>query len=345
MFGVQPLARSLDAALRDAADDKQPVRLSAVRDLAAHAAEPGGERAVAALITALRGDASAEVRGAAAVALADAKATGALEALLAAERDPNLRVRQMALIALGELAEASDERVLDVMRRGLSDGAPAIRFQALVAVKSLAPAFAEEALLAASDDEDDEIRHVALRLLEEASTKEGLAVTPNDAVLRVARARLADGTLSVRLAAAILLARAGDRSGAKVLVEGVFARAPAIDTDDEQAAIVLAGELGLREAATGLERRAFRAFGRGGDYAYESRIALARLGDERARAAILRGLSAFSRDTRTLAVVAAGRAGLVEALPLLQAMRKDERRAETSAIDEAIAALAKLQEP
>jgi hypothetical protein len=63
------------------------------------------------------------------------------------------------------------------------------------------------------------------------------------------------------------------------------------------------------------------------------------MGDARARAAILRALSAYSRDTRTLAVVAAGRANLFEALPIIAAMRADERRADPTAVEEALKAL------
>jgi HEAT repeat protein len=121
--------------------------------------------------------------------------------------------------------------------------------------------------------------------------------------------------------------------------EGVAAVRTSLDSEDEQAAIVLAGELGLRDAVPSLERRAWRGFGRGRSFAYEARIALAKMGDARARAAIVRGLSAYSRDARTLAVVAAGRASVAEALPLILAMRADESRAEPTAVDEALRAL------
>jgi hypothetical protein len=70
--------------------------------------------------------------------------------------------------------------------------------------------------------------------------------------------------------------------------------------------------------------------------AYEARIALARMGDSRARAAIVRGLSSWSRDTRTLSVVAAGRARLAEARPRLSAMRSNSSFAEPEVVDEAL---------
>jgi len=259
--------------------------------------------------------------------------------VLAAASDVNVRVRQMALIALGELAQGDDPRAADAVRSAVHDAAAALRFQGLIAASALALPFAEQALVDATSDADDEVRHIALRLLEERAIVEGLEVRPSDAVKVAAHARLSDPSLGVRLAAAILLGRAGDRSGAKVLSEGIAERDGSLDPEDEQAAIVLAGELGLRDATASLSWRAFRGFGRGNRFAYEARIALAHLGDARAKAAILRGLSAFTRDARTLAVVAAGRANLVEAVPLLEAMRGDERRAEPAAVQDALMAL------
>jgi HEAT repeat protein len=337
VFGVQPLPRSLDAALRDVDDKKAAVRASAVKDLARYAAARAGDGATRALITALSTDVSAQVRGAAAIALADAGARGSLDALVSAADDTHLHVRQMALIALGEIGEPTDERVVAAVRGALGDDAPALRFQALIAWNRLGPPSVDEALLAATRDADDEVRHVSYRLLEERATTGELAVQPSRAVLAAAHEGLRDGVLSVRLAAAILLGRSGDRAGASVLAEAAGARSAGLDPEDEQATIVLAGELELREAVPALERR---AFGLARDpFAYEARIALARLGDPRARAAILRGLEAWSRDARTLAVVAAGRARLTEARPLLEAMKDVPSRAEPDAVAEALGAL------
>jgi HEAT repeat protein len=344
VFGVDQLPRSFDAALRDVEDKKAAVRVSAVRDLARHAATPEGARATTALVTALSADVSAEVRGAAALALADAGARGALAALVDAVQDTHLHVRQMALIALGELGSNEDEAVIAAVRDALADDAPALRFQALIACARLDPPSAEPVLLAATRDADDEVRHVSFRLLEERATTGELAVVPSADVLAVARGALQDGVLAVRLAAAILLGRAGDRSGAPVLAEAAGARSAGLDPEDEQATIVLAGDLELREAIPALERRAFGTLGVGQDpFAYEARIALARLGDARARAAILRGLGAWSRDARTLAVVAAGRARIPEARAAIEAMKGVPSRAEPGAVAEALEALEALE--
>jgi HEAT repeat protein len=180
---------------------------------------------------------------------------------------------------------------------------------------------------------------VSLRLLEERSPVEGARIQPNGESLRAAVERLADTSPRVRLAAALLLGHAGDRRGTKVIVEAVETLGGSLDPQDEQAAIVLAGDLALREAIRGLSRRAFRPFGRARDFSYDARIALAQMGDRRATTSILRGLAAFTRDTRTHAVAAAARARLLEALPVIEAMQADERRADPAAVREAVMAL------
>jgi hypothetical protein len=338
MFGLASLPRSLEASLRDRDSERPHVRLSAVRDLGRHAASDPSGRALSALRETLAGDVSVEVRGAAALALADAEASTAAEALIRAMDDAHVYVRQMALLALGELGNADDPRILEVVRAAGGDEAPALRFQALIACHKLSAPDAESALLAATRDADPEVRHMAFRLLEERATDgEGVA-RPSDIVKEAAYSGLSDGVLSARLAAAILLARSGDRGGDAVLSEAVW-DARGVDPEDEQAAIVLAGERSIQAARPGLGRRAFRSlFGRvGGErFSYEARIALAKLGDERARRAISRGLAAWSRDARTLAVVAAGRAELLEARSAIETMRGDPGRAEPEAVEEAL---------
>jgi hypothetical protein len=72
---------------------------------------------------------------------------------------------------------------------------------------------------------------------------------------------------------------------------------------------------------------------------WHARVALAELGHVRARSAIVQGLSAWSRDARTLAVAAAGRARLVEARERLKRMVGAPGRAEPDAVKEALAAI------
>lgn len=119
------------------------------------------------------------------------------------------------------------------------------------------------------------------------------------------------------------------------------------DHEDEASAIELCGELGLTAAQPGLERRAFGGLLglRRDPYAWHARVALARLGHERACRDILRELGARDRDVCTLAVAAAGRARLGSARDRIQALRGNESRADPHAVDEALAALAEPHTP
>jgi HEAT repeat protein len=142
----------------------------------------------------------------------------------------------------------------------------------------------------------------------------------------------------VRLAAAIFLGRCGDDAGRAVLAEAVGRNGERLDPVDEHAAIELCGVLDIGEARASLARR---GLGLGRDpFSWHCRVALARLGDERARAAILKGLTAWTRDTRTHAVAAAGQAGLSEAEPRLRSMADNPQDAEPDAVREALRLLA-----
>jgi hypothetical protein len=150
---------------------------------------------------------------------------------------------------------------------------------------------------------------------------------------------LRDDNAGVRLAAAILLAVLEEPSGAEHLVEVINARRRIQHPEDEAIAIELCGQLELRAAIPGLERRAFGVLGGRTPASWHARVALAELGHSRAKAVIVRGLSAWSRDARTLAVAAVGRAKLREARGILLGMADTPRRAEPDAVRDALAAL------
>ena len=339
MYKLAPLPRHLEAALRDTAASKVDVRRSAVRDLGRLAAsEAARPAAIAELSRLLRHDADADVRADAALALADADAREQLASLVEAAEDAHARVRQMVLVALGELGTAGDERTLGVIERALDDQAPALRYQALIALDRLRGVAATEAVATATRDPDPQVRYIALRILDERWVEEGKDI-PASAAVRV-RALLRDERSEVRLAAAILLARLGDPAGSNEIVAAVNGRSRGVEFEDEQAAVKLAGQLRLAEARPGLERRALGWFGISLDpCAYQARVALARLGDPRAIEAIVRGLRAWSRDARTLAVAAAGEAGLEQTRTIIEAMRGDVRSAEPHAVEEALVRL------
>ena len=341
MLPLKPLPRTLAAALRDVEHSKLAVRQAAVRDLARLAEGTERPQALSALVKALAKDQAPEVRAAAAVALADAGAGECLKEILRATCDGDLYVRQMALVALGEIAEPGDADALSAVRIALNAAAPPIRFQALVALHRLAEEDVEEAIIDHLQDADAEIRYVALRIAEErwASAEEPARGKAPEAICAKARAALDDSSPAVRLAAGILLARLGESSGAEAVARALNDSRALREAEDEQAAIELAGELGLESAQPGLRRRAWGGLLRQSPFAWEARIALARLGDRRAQKTILRGLEAWTRDARTLAVAAAGRARLSEAREAISAMQGDDARADPHAVAEALRAL------
>jgi len=334
MFGLAPLPRSLGAALRDIESPRPEVRLSAIRDLVRHARS--GEAAARQALGKALADASPKVRAGAALGHADADVSAHIEQLSElAARDAAVEVRQMALLALGELGAADPARAVAALSaaRGASD--PQERFQALLGLHQLGADEAEAAIVAGSADADAEIRRLSFRIAE-AHWPE---VDEVPEVMRArARAALSDDHPSVRTAAALFLGHVRDPSGKDVLLAILERRAPGATLEDHQAAMALAGELGLREAMPALTRRAFPRLLRD-PLSYDARIALARLGDDRARVEILRGLSAWTFDARTVAVAAVGRARLVEARAELERLLGEPERVDPTAVREALAEL------
>jgi HEAT repeat protein len=335
MLGLPPLPRTLAAALRDAEHPKSPVRLSALKDLVRLARGSEREPATLAIIALLRSDPSAELRAEAAVALADAEASVAQTALLAALDDPMLRVRQMALLALGELGEAGDRELALRLSASLDSSEPALRFQALIACEKLAPEQAPALLERALSDADDEVRVMALRLARQRWPEAGAP----EPLLELARRALSDPASAVRAAAALWLAPLGETAADPVLVGVIDGIVPVHGNAELVEAMELVGQRGLAGARGGLARRAFGLSSLVNPLRWHALVALARLGDERARRTILRGLDAWTRDARTLAVAAAGRAGLRDARPKIVAFRGDARRADPDAVAEALGAL------
>jgi hypothetical protein len=122
------------------------------------------------------------------------------------------------------------------------------------------------------------------------------------------------------------------------------------ELEDEQACVELAGELGMREAIPALERRAWGtrrlvrtivSWGAGdrASCAWHARIALARMGHERARSEILAELKSWRREVREAAVVAAGRAQVREAQAALRVL-SDGGSVDAALVREALVRLA-----
>jgi HEAT repeat protein len=321
MLGPPLLPRNLEASVRDLASTKPETRASAIVDLVRHARGEDAvrERAVPLLIQRLE-DEHPHVRAAAAVALGDLLANDAVTALLVTVEDDDAHVRQMALNALGEIGDA---RALPRLRRSLKDGRPEVRYQSIIAFArvadrdgGLAASEVDDALFEAVNDADDAVRHIALRVAEERLDD---GKKPDSRLVARARALVdvRDATSPhVALVAAILLAKAGDDRGRDLVLrvvrgEKIAGHTP--DKEDERAAVELAGELGLTEAASHLERRTWGIARFVKDTCpFHARIALARMGHDRAKKEILEELTSTRKEVLAGAVVSAGRARMTE---------------------------------
>lgn len=333
MWLLPSLPRTLEACLRDAKSDKPKVRASALSDLVRHGHEAAHrDEAVRAMTRALEDD-EAVVRSAAAVALADLGAGEALTPLLTHVEDDDPHVREMALVALGEIG---DRRALPRLRRALEDLRPEVRYQAVIAFARVEKDDHQDvarALARASEDEDMNVRYVALR-----SAEERFGAGPPEAILDAAARRLEDPEGDVANAAAILLCHGGDPRGRARVLEIVRGERRATK-EDERGAVEVAGEAGLEDARAALEKRA-RGLGRvlRDTCAWHAKVALARMNDERSIREIVADLSSSDKDERQAAVVAVGRARIASARAAVAAARdvdEDLRREALRALEDA----------
>lgn len=337
MWSPAPLPRTLAAALRDLDDPRARVRVSALGDLARHVdASPHGvaDAALRCLV-----DPVADVRAHAAAVLGSAGRAADVPALRRAADDEDALVRQMAIEALGAIGGADADEIIAL---GLQDDRPDVRFQSLLAAARRPDASdALAAVLGALDDDDDAIRHIALRVAEERWQLDRFP----DALVAAARARLDDPIPEVRVAAAVLLAEAGDHGGAAVLLAVVEDRLSSRELDDVRAAIEHAGRVVGARARPGLERRAFGAgrFFRE-RHPWSATIALAALGTPRALDEVSRALRSLSRGRRELGVAAVGVARLTSLRSEVERLRAGDK-VDAAVADEALARLDRLDSP
>jgi HEAT repeat protein len=325
MLAPPPLPRTLQASLRDLSSQKAESRASAIVDLVRYARgdESLRAQAIACLERALL-DEAPTVRAAAAVALGDLAASEALAPLLVAIEDGDGYVRQMAINALGEIR---DPRATARLSRALADDRPEVRYQAVIAFSRVASDDGEAvtgALERALGDADDSVRYIALRTAEERAD----AGTSHPRLVEHAQRLIADPTRHVALAAAILVAKAGQPDGNDLILKVVSGAGPRLKgpaREDENEAVLVAGVLGMKEAIPFLERRAW-GVGRfiSDTCEWSAKTALARMGHARAVAEITRDLGSSKRETIEAAVVAAGRARMTGAEGAIRALGPDQ---------------------
>ncbi|MEZ4308256.1 MAG: HEAT repeat domain-containing protein [Polyangiaceae bacterium] len=216
---MPPLPRTLAAALRDISSKKPEIRADALRDLARHAEQSDARaEAVRPLEGALR-DSDPRVRAATATALADVGGTEALAGLLVAVEDDDPHVRQMAISALGELGDAGG-RAPSTCARGRAPRGPLPGGDRAIPRVTARPDEALKAVLAAMEDSDALVAHIAVRMAEELAGED----KPDTRVIAKAKL-LAHDAPAVSVAAAVLLARASARTEARAAREGVDRRA------------------------------------------------------------------------------------------------------------------------
>lgn len=336
-----PLPRTLAAARRDLENSKPNLRVETLRDLGQQGKGDGWSERVE-LVKGALADAHPAVRRAAAVALADLDAQGAVPDLLPLLSDPDIPVRQMVVLALGELSEPSDAETVGRLLSLCRAGDARIRYQALAGYAGLCGVGARQEILRAAEDADAELRELAIRLARERLVirAENRAATVDQEVRHILVRAAEDPARGARLAAqlgCLELSIAAPLGEVMRLLQG---RMRPHDPGDELCAILLSGEKGVEEARPILTRRGFGWFGWSLDpYRWPIRAALARLGSSRAVASLERGLRAKSWLTRTLAVDAVGQAGVVALRAELEALRGLEDQVDQDILSKALGRL------
>src|SRR4029078_9663846 len=138
------------------------------------------------------------------------------------------------------------------LRRALTDERPEMRYQAVIAFGRVAddPERIEKARVAATNDDDDAVVHIALRVAEERLDAKK-AIDPR--LVTRARALLDGASPHLALVAAIFLGKAGDPAGHPLLLRVVRGDKIGVqppEKEDEPAAVGVLCDVGHEEAHT-----------------------------------------------------------------------------------------------
>lgn len=333
VFELPPLPRTVESAGRDLQSDDPRLRVKVVKDLA-RTRTPGERSEQVRLLVHCLHDKNGEVRREALLALADLEATEASSDVLPLLSDVELRVRQIAVLCLGEIALSDDETVRERLTRLLTAPEARIRYQAINALGILNRDGIESVLCSGLEDDDPEIRELCLRLVDEILLEEERELS--EELRKQIHVRCRDEDAGIRLAAQMVAGQLGWDAPRDMLLAVIRRKWRAREPRDEQESILLAGRLGLTEALPSLFRRAFGWFGLSFDpFRWAALGALTRLGDAQAFDKLVRALNSKRAGEQTMAVQSLGESGDMRALPLLEALRGDE-----SAIDQEVLSLA-----
>jgi HEAT repeat protein len=269
------------------------------------------------------------------LSLADFQAKEARDRVLSLLGDPEIEVRQMAILCLGEIAESADVEVLGRLSGLLRAGHASLRYQALLAHSQLAPAQAAPDLLLGVSDVDPEVRELALRLVDEVliAGEHEVSAELRDKVLAACK----DEAPHVRLMAQIVCADLGWEAPTETLLDLVSGRMKAREPRDEQLAISLAGRCQITASVPALRRRAFGRFFFSFDpFRWVALGALCQMGDERARERLVGSLGSRNFLERTMAVKTLGDCGERGATALLSSLVGSPERVDQEVLKEAL---------
>ncbi len=308
MFGLPPLRRNYDAAVRDLRSAKPEVRASAARDLGMVGDEH--PRAAADALAPLLDDAFADVRGAALTALGTLRARHLADRIATRVDDGDSHVRQLAVVAL---AEVGGDRALEHLKESLRSEHPDVRYQALLGVLSLDAREGFTVAVGALASDDPWIASEAAEQIgrlfavdPDHRTESALGDAERARAVEALRAELDDPSERVVVTSAMALSRMGERDALPVLCEFVRGRRRVEGADLEALtaeAIELLGAVegdDVRAAREALSAVAWR--GIPSPERNVARAALARLGDPRACDELVEQLRSLLPGRREAAV-------------------------------------------
>ncbi len=259
-------------------------------------------------LLALAKDDTGAVREAAYESLGVLAAIEALGTLLEAFEDQHMGARQAAVLAVGRVAP---EEGIDAITTLLEDPRPEMRFSAIWTLSHLGAGHANQ-IAAGLDDEDDEVRLLAVQCLGELG-----ATNDVDAIVGL----LEDPSDAVRFSAATSLAALGDPRGAPTL------RASLGRPDRAFPAAIGLGDLGDRDSLGALTRLAKHRW-RSPILRAAAARALVRLGDPAGIDVIRRIVRSWRIEARQYAVQLVGELGLTSLVPDLARAFRRSRTAE-----------------